>query len=296
MRCVSLHARKTAMVESLQTIGEVLHAGAVALGQAGIAEPRREALRVWRDLERRRAADLPTHPDERADADRAGRFGDAVRRRAAGEPLAHVTGWTGFRRLTLRCDARALIPRPETEGLVEAALARVRTGVAADIGTGTGAIALALSDEGSFDTVFGLDASLGALALASENAAATGLAVTLSLGDLVAPLAGRQVNLLVSNPPYLTRAEYDSLDRAVRDYEPELALVAGEDGLLLTRRLFDEGRAVVAPVGWIAVEVDCRRAAETARMASALAWQEVTVLDDLFGRARYVLARRGSTP
>lgn len=284
------------MVEALQTIGDVLHAATRALGDAGIAEPRRDALRIWSDLERCSTADLVARPDERVDADRARRFADAVRRRAAGEPLAHVTGWAGFRHLTLRCDRRALIPRPETEGLVDAALARVRTGVAADVGTGTGAIALALSDEGSFDQVFGLDVSPDALALAAENATATGVAVTLLPGDLVAPLLGRPVNLLVSNPPYLTRVEYDSLDRSVRDYEPELALVAGEDGLLLTRRLFDEGRAVVAAAGWIAVEVDCRRAAETARIASALAWQDVTVLDDLFGRARYVLARRGSTP
>src|ERR1017187_1814587 len=210
MRCVLPRARRIPMVEALQTIGDVLHAATCALGDAGIAEPRRDALRIWSDLERCSTADLVARPDERADADRARRFADAVRRRAAGEPLAHVTGWAGFRHLTLRCDRRAVIPRPETEGLGNAALARVRTGVAADVGTGTGAIALALSDEGSFDQVFGLDVSPDALALAAENATATGMAVSLLPGDLVAPLLGRPVNLLVSNPPYLTRVEYDS--------------------------------------------------------------------------------------
>jgi release factor glutamine methyltransferase len=187
-----------------------------------------------------------------------------------------------------------LIPRPETEGLIDAALARVRTGIAADIGTGTGALALALGDEGGFERVIGVDISPDALALAGENAAATGVAVSLLRGDLVAPLAGQQVNLLVSNPPYLTQSEYDSLDRSVRDYEPGVALMAGVDGLLFTRRLFRDARDVVAPVGWIAVEVDCTRAAESGRIATALGWEEVTTLDDMFGRARYVLARRGS--
>ena len=94
--------------------------------------------------------------------------------------------------------------------------------------------------------------------------------MTLLSGDLVAPLAGQQVDLLVSNPPYLTQAEYDSLDRSVRDYEPGLALVAGDDGLLFTRRLFSDACDVVAPGGWIAVEVDCSRAAESGRIATAL--------------------------
>lgn len=282
------------MIETPASVGGVIDAGALELNEAGVAAPRREALRIWSGIERVSVADVVMRHHEPAGAVQAGQFSDAIRRRAAGEPLAYVTGWTGFRRLMLRCDRRALIPRPETEGLVDAALARVRGGVVADIGTGTGAIALALGDEGSFECVFGVDLSPAALALAAENAAATGLAPSLRQGDLVAPLAGQRVNLLVSNPPYLTLSEYDSLDRSVRDYEPALALVAGEDGLLLTRRLLADARDVVAPAGWIAVEVDCGRAVESGRIAAALGWQEVTVLDDLFGRARYLLARRGS--
>jgi release factor glutamine methyltransferase len=282
------------MVEAPPPIGELIDAGTTALDAAGIAEPRREALRLWAGIERIGIAEVMMRGDEHPDEGRTRRFEDAIRLRAAGEPLAYVTGWTGFRRLTLKCDCRALIPRPETEGLIDAALARVRTGIAADIGTGTGALALALGDEGSFERVTGVDISPDALALAGENAAATGVAVSLLRGDLVAPLAGQQVNLLVSNPPYLTQSEYDSLDRSVRDYEPGVALMAGVDGLLFTRRLFRDARDVVAPVGWIAVEVDCTRAAESGRIATALGWEEVTTLDDMFGRARYVLARRGS--
>ena len=282
------------MVEARFVVADLIDAGAARLQGAGIAEPRRESLRIWADLERVSVADVVLRCDTPAEPAVADRFDGAIGRRAAGEPLAYVTGWAGFRRLTLRCDQRALIPRPETEGLVELALSRVRGGVAADIGTGTGAIALALRDEGRFDHVIGVDLSPGAVALAARNAATTGIAISLVAGDLTGPLAGQRVDLLVSNPPYLTRAEYDSADRSVRDYEPELALVAGEDGLLLTRRLLDEARRLMVPGGWIALELDCGRASDVGRMAAGLGWLDVAVLDDLYGRARYLLARQGS--
>ena len=263
-------------------------AGAAILAPTGLPEPRREAVRIGRELEPGTAA---IDPRAMVDPVFAARYLAAVRRRAAGEPLAHVTGWTGFRHLTLASDRRALIPRPETEGLVELALARCRTGVAADIGTGTGAIALSLAHEGAFTEVIGTDLSPDALALARENAARTGLAVTWLEGDLLAPLAGRSVDLLVSNPPYLTEAEHAEPDRSVRNWEPALALLGGADGLAAYRRLFAGAPEVVVPGGWLVLEVDARRARETADLAGP-AWRDVAILDDLFGRARYLVARR----
>lgn len=273
---------------SLQALWE--SAGAV-LAAAGIDAPRREAIRLWSDLERTEPARAMLASAEPVSPARAERYLAAVGRRAAGEPLAYVTGWTGFRRLVLATDRRALIPRPETEGLVELALARCRTGVAADVGTGTGAIALALADEGAFAAVHATDVSPDALSLARENAARTGLAVTWHLGDLLAPLAGLHLDLLVSNPPYLTEAEYATLDASVRAWEPRLALPSGEDGLQATRRLLDEARALMRAGGHVALEVDCSRAREVADLAGAFGWRDATVLDDLFGRARYVVAR-----
>lgn len=284
------------MVDVEPTIGALIAAATDEFRRAGLADPRREALRLWSDLSHSPAAQAMLNASQPAGGELAAAYSEATRRRAAGEPLAYVTGWIGFRHLTLRCDRRALIPRPETEGLVEAALARVRRGVAADVGTGTGAIALALRDEGEFDEVIGIDVSPDALALARSNAVETGRQVIWLAGDLLAPLAGRTVDLLVSNPPYLTQAEHDSLDPSVRDYEPVMALVGGDDGQLFVRRLLRDGLALVRHHGWIALEVDCRRAADTARIASDAGWHEVTVLDDLFGRARYLLARQGSTP
>lgn len=282
------------MAETIVTASQLLVQAAEQLRAAGIEAPRLTARRLWSELQSD-ATLLSLLTDDAAVAPGdAARLSGWVERIAAGEPLAYVTGWTGFRLLRIHCDGRALIPRPETEELVELALERVRNGTAADIGTGSGAIALSLREEGAFDRVIGVDCSPDALALARENGEALGLAVEWRLGDLLGPVTER-LDLLVANPPYLTTDEYAFLDPSVRDYEPRMALPSGADGLEATRRLLDEGRSAVREGGWIALELDCRRAAATAALAAGLGWQEVLVQDDLFGRARYLLARRGST-
>jgi release factor glutamine methyltransferase len=219
-------------------------------------------------------------------------FRRAVERRAAGEPLAHVTGTMQFRHLTLASDRRALIPRPETEGLVDLALARVTEGCAADIGTGSGCIALALAAEGAFELVVGIDRSPDALALARWNREWTGLPVALVQGDLCAPLAPRGYDLIVSNPPYLTEAEHAALDPAVRDWEPAEALASGADGLDATRRLLAQALRPLRPGGWLVIELDGARAAQAEVLAREAGWEFVEVHEDLFGRARYLAARR----
>lgn len=262
------------------------------LADAGVPEPRRTALAIWRDVA---GGGLEAHlagADAMVPADQATRFEAAVARRAAGEPLAHVTGLAGFRHLVLRSDGRALIPRPETEGVVDLLLARVRTGRVADIGTGSGCLALSLAQEGSFSQVVGVDVSAAALALAAENRARTGLPVQVVRGDLAAPLATGAFDAVVSNPPYLTEAEYAALDPSVARWEPALALASGADGLAATWRLLADLPRVLRPGGWMVLEVDCHRAAHVGRRAAELGWQDVQVGDDLFGRARYVVARR----
>ena len=281
------------MTELQATHGALRREAAALLAAAGIPEPRREALRLARDLERRDATRLVLDADLPVAAPEAERYLEAVRRRAAGEPLAYVTGWTAFRRLELAVDARVLIPRPETEELVGVALDRMRGGVAADIGTGSGAIALALAGEGRFDEVIGIDCSPEALAVARGNGERSGLPVSWQLGDLLEPLLGRRVDLLVSNPPYLTAEEYRTLDPSVRAWEPRLALEGGEDGLTAYRVLLEGGMGVLRPGGWLALEIDPRRAHRLRALAASLGWGEVAILDDLFGRARILVARRG---
>lgn len=269
----------------------LLGEGADELRQRGIVEPRREAVRIWADLAGLPSYALPASAPA-PEPEAASRFRHAIARRAGGEPLAYVTGVVGFRRLTLRADRRALIPRPETEGLVELVLAQAGTGVVADVGTGSGCIALALADEGRYRLVLGIDRSLEALALAAENRARTGLPVTLLAGDLLEAVGPATLDAVVSNPPYLTEAEYQALEPGVRDHEPRAALASGVDGLADTRRVLLQAARALRPGGLVALEIDATRAADGLALAAAADLAMATVRDDLFGRARYLLARR----
>jgi release factor glutamine methyltransferase len=283
-------------------IGEALDEAVARLARADIRDPRREATTlwaavagggmkpgaVWLDRAREPAPDV------------ARRFEAALERRLGGMPFAYAVGRIGFRTLELTLDQRALIPRPETEGLVDLVLRETgmrdagcgMRGVVADIGTGCGCIALSLAVEGAFERVIAVDASCEAAALARENVAQVQPPVPVEVreGDLLTPLAGERCRAIVSNPPYLTEAEYLGLDPAVRLFEPRDALVSGPDGLAATRALLAGARDLLEPGGLLALEVDERRAERVARLARELAWSRVTVHDDLFGRARYVLA------
>ena len=281
------------MPELAISLGTLIDEGTTRLRRSGASEPRRQALRIWTELGG--SAEVFLQKEQLADPADAVRFQEAISRRAGGEPLAHVTGRCGFRRLTLVSDARGLIPRPETEGLVDLLLQRVRTGRVADIGTGTGCIALSLAAEGGYDDIVAIDRSAAALALARENRSTAPGWVSLVQGDLCAPLGRDSLDALISNPPYLTVAEYDSLESSVREWEPAMALVSGEDGMAATARLLAEAREVVKTGGWLALEVDCSRAATAAAQASAMGWTEVTIHMDLFGRERYLLAQRSDT-
>jgi release factor glutamine methyltransferase len=273
----------------------LIQEGADRLARAGVPEPRHEAVRIWAELNQAEQADVLLARDLEVDPPGGARYQQAIQRRAAGEPLPHVTGWTGFRHLSLRSDRRALIPRPETEGLVELLLQRARRGRVVDVGTGSGCIALSLALEGGFTDVVGVDRCAEALTLAGENRELIGARVELVQGDLCAPLRADTFDALISNPPYLTAAEYTGLDPSVRDWEPAIALESGEDGLEATVRLLDEGRRVLRAGGWLALEVDCARARSATHLASALGWEDVGIHVDLFGRERYLLARRSDT-
>jgi release factor glutamine methyltransferase len=272
--------------------GALLAEAAALLTGGGLGAARREAHVLWTELSAEGPAAALVPPDTVVARDRADEFLEAVRRRAGGEPLAYVTGRIGFRHLTLRCDRRALIPRPETEGLVELVLACVPGGRVADVGTGSGCVALSLATEGRYQQVVAIDLSPEALQLARENRALTGGRVDFVRGDLCAPLAPASVDALVSNPPYLTAAEHAALDRSVRDWEPALALAGGSGGCDAIAGLLEAGRTVVRPGGWLALELDCARSAHCAWLAGAFGWTDVAIHADLFGRERFLLARR----
>jgi release factor glutamine methyltransferase len=283
------------MPEAARPVSSLLVEGTERLSRAGTRDARRHALHIWSELNGLAVgrALLTTE----ATAEQSSRFQEAVNRLAAGEPLPYVTGRAGFRHLTLHCDRRALIPRPETEGLVELLLDRVSTGVVADVGTGSGCIALSLGHEGEFRSVLGIDRSAAALELACLNHAVAGAPPNVQFvqSDLARALAPGSLDALISNPPYLTLSEYASLDPSVRNWEPAEALRAGIDGFELITPLLHQGFAVVRSGGWLALEVDCTRAAAVAHLAEKNGWHDVSVHLDLFGRERYLLARRSDT-
>ncbi len=281
------------------SIANALELAAEHLRRAGVLNARREATALWAALAGVRPGDVWLGRDGEPDAPVADKFWAAVERRASGVPFPYVVGHVAFRTLQLRCDPRALIPRPETEGLVGLVLEWAqgkeegrKGGIAADVGTGSGCIALALAVEGPFERVIAVERSPEAAALARENVALVRPPVPVDVrdGELLAPLAGARYRAIVSNPPYVTAAEYDALDPGVREHEPRAALLSGADGLAATRGLFAGAAALLAAGGVLAVEIDERRGDAVRALAHEHGWARVGIHDDLFGRPRYALA------
>jgi release factor glutamine methyltransferase len=266
------------------------------LGDAALAEAR-ELLALLHDMPRH----WPTlSRDQELDAAQCSAALGAAAKRAKGAPIQYAAGRAAFRHLTLDVDERVLIPRPETEQLVEIVLELTRNergGVAVDVGTGSGAIALSLAGEGRFARVIGTDVSLDALAVAHANAERFAgrwcAALELRHGSLLGPVPEKGLRAIVSNPPYISFDEAAALPASVRDWEPAVALFAGQDGMATTARLMREAAASLAPSGVLALEVDVRRASTVAELAASHgAYVDVRVLLDLTGRERFVVARR----
>jgi release factor glutamine methyltransferase len=220
-------------------------------------------------------------------------------KRAAGAPLAYAVSRACFRHLTLEIDERVLIPRVETEVLVQRVLERCegKTRTIADIGTGSGAIALSLAFEHEFARVFATDISRDALMVAKANAVLLAgvlkTRVDFRHGSLLAPLTGEKLDAIVCNPPYISFAEIPELPPDVRDWEPSVALLCADDGLAVTRELVKRAPASLASGGLLALEVDTRRAGTVAEMIAVDGrYADVEVLLDLTGRERFVFARR----
>ena len=281
------------------TIGDLLAGCAAMLESEGVAEPQREAREIVAAV-----LDVPRFwAAANSVADASPEVAKAVIRaamqRAMGAPLAYAVGRASFRHLTLEVDERVLIPRVETEVLVERVLERCdrTTRRVADIGTGSGAIALSLAFEREFDRVFATDISLDAIQVAAANAASLGKVlkspVEFRRGSLLGPFKGERLHAIVCNPPYVSFAELADLPPDVRDWEPSLALLSPEDGLAATRALIRHAPDHLVKGGLLALEVDARRAGTVAEMVSVdVRYSAVEVLLDLTGRERFVFARR----
>lgn len=270
------------------------------LSRAGVDDSTREANDILARL-----MDMPgwwpvMHAQETVDTGMARAARRAAQLRGRGAPMPYAVGRAPFRHLTLNVDERVLIPRPETEVLVDLVLDSVPLGAGGtviDVGTGSGALALALAFEGQFERIVGTDISADAIAVARRNAqflppeAAT--RVEFRQGSWLAPVRDLRARVVVCNPPYVAYGEAETLDRAVRGWEPPVALFTGHDGLAATAEVIRESADVLAPDGLLALEVDSRRSERAAAMVAADGrYGDIVVHPDLTGRDRFVTARR----
>ena len=275
------------------TLGDALARATSRLAAAGVDSARLESeLLLARACDDCARALLYAELDRELTDEQLDAFEANVARRVRREPLAYILGEWGFRRLTLKTDRRALIPRPETEVVVERALQHLR-GIdrprVLDVGTGTGAIALAIADEVSDAHVTAIDVSPDALALARENLELAGIngRVRLVEHDLTFGLGNADFDLVVSNPPYVEPDELETLQPEVRDWEPHVALVAAG----ATAKLAEASREALRPGGWLVLETAAGAGERVERVLTDLGFQDVAITPDLAGRDRVAEGR-----
>jgi release factor glutamine methyltransferase len=280
------------------TVPVLLNRATSALEAAGIETPRPEAEWLLASLLGVERFALYLDPARRLSATQAARFLDLIERRVGREPLQYLLGWEDFHGLRLAVTPDVLVPRPETEGLVEwavEALAGRPDPVIADLGTGSGAIACALAQALPAAEVLAVEVSAGALAVASRNVRALGLAarVRLLAGDLFAPLGalGASLDLVVANPPYLPSAVIASLPPEVARHEPRAALDGGPDGLGVIRRIVVGAPRVLKPGGWLLMEIGEDQAGPLASLMAAEGFSGIRARRDLTGVERYIGGR-----
>lgn len=279
-------------------LAEWLRAGEARL--AGAPHPeraRRDAETLLRARLGRDLAFLLIHGDDALSAEDAEAYEKMLARREAGEPIQYILGEAEFYGLLFRVTPAVLIPRPETEHLVEKALLLVQDDAAlriADVGTGSGALAVTLAAQFQQAQVAAIDLSSEALAVAQENAALNGVAgrIRFFAGDLLAPVADERFDLIVSNPPYIPEEDRATLAVEVRAHEPELALFAGADGLDIYRRLIPAAFAALEPGGWLLLEIGYGQSEAIAALMAAAGFGEVGFTADLQGIPRVAAGQR----
>lgn len=266
------------------------------LSSEPIGSPRMAAETLLMHVLGRDRAFVIAHPEFSLTDFQATAFSDAVARRASGVPLQYITGHQEFWGMDFLVSPAVLIPRPETEHLVEAAVAKLRELKIAkprivDVGTGSGCIALALASELPHAELHAGDISLEALAMAQENASRLRLAdrVKFRQSDLLGAFAGEKFDLVVSNPPYVGRQEWEKVQKEVREHEPDVAVFAGDHGIEIYQRLIPEARAVLQPGGWLLMEIGYSMEVAVRELMDD--WDEVSSIPDLQGIPRVVVGR-----
>ena len=271
---------------SRSSVRDALDSAVIALSAAGCESPRLDAELLLAEALGVDRAVLIADPGRGVEPDAARRFADMARRRREREPVAYILGRKGFRTIELAVDSRVLVPRPETEHVVEAALDLPPGARVADVGTGSGAIALALTTERPDLDVVGTDLSAGALAVARANGERLGSGVEFLLGDLLEPVSG-PLYAVVSNPPYVAEGDWPRLAPEIVRHEPAEALLAGPDGMAVFSRLVPA--AAARGVRFVALEVGEGQAAYVSELLRAAGYERVEVQRDLAGIERVVV-------
>ena len=278
------------------SIAETILQGAHLLRQAGVPETRREAGSLLAFVLDRDRSFILSHAEDAIGEEQAERFRQYLDRRAQGEPLQYITGHQEFFGLDFEVTRDVLIPRPETELLIETAL-KLFAGsdhapIICDVGTGSGCIAITLLHERPAARAVALDVSPGALAVAQRNAArhAATERIEFVLSDCFAALNPRQssFDLIVSNPPYIEEGAMAGLQREVRDFEPRVALAAGADGLGIIRRLLFEAPVFLKTGGYLLFEIGFTQAAAVEQLIDPKTWKLLEIHQDLQGIPRSV--------
>jgi len=279
-------------------ISEALNSAAIQIARISKDNPRQQAQWLLQSVLPADAAAIFADRRRQLTPDQMARLQLFIRRRLQNEPLQYILGAAEFRRIRLKVDRRALIPRPETEGLVEIGLELIRKipdPTILDVGVGCGAIALSLLDEHPGAGGLACDVSQEALDLAAENARALNLDNRLAwkMADLFDPgfaaVIDQRFALVASNPPYVSENEYRELPAEIRDYEPAVALLAGKDGLDAIHRLAQIGQELLEDGGHLICEIGERQKAAALQIFDELGW-DAEVRNDLNGKPRYLVA------
>ncbi|HBX23433.1 MAG TPA: peptide chain release factor N(5)-glutamine methyltransferase [Desulfotomaculum sp.] len=283
-----------------RTLGEAVNQASRLLQKKGIASPRLDAEVLLAHVLNQDRVYLYREAGSRLGTGAAGQYSNLLERRATGEPVAYLTGHQEFMGLDFLVGPRVLIPRPETELMVEYALGLLKgwsgLPVAVDVGTGSGAVAVSLARLAPGCAVYATDVSLEALVVARENANRHGVQVYFGHGDLLGPLQGvlepGAAAVIAANLPYIPKGDIPGLPRDVRGFEPHEALDGGSDGLELYRRLVPQALVLLAPGGHLLMEIGPDQAQEVLHLTAVNHLWDTRVLPDLAGRLRLAVARK----